>query len=255
MSDEWNVYLSEREEAPASILLDVGIARESVREAYPEMTWVRLNMLSPAPDGLSSEEEFDDLRAIFDALETAAAASSSIVVGRKTGSGVQDIFLYTADGPAMHGAIRDVMRGFPTYVYESGVRADPEWSVYFDVLYPSPREQQTIGNRSVCENLRRHGDDLQTPRLVDHCAYFGDEVRRARFAGHIQKQGFRVTDQFATEEPSPRFALVFSQLAVPARIDDYVLPVFDDVVEFGGEYDGWETVLIKSSGAGDTQGR
>ncbi len=250
VSGHWNSYFTTREGLPASVMLDMSLRQDPPRAKFPLMTSVRIHMRAPREDGLSSQEEFDTLSDIFDALDKALAQGQGVCAGRINGNGAQDYVFYVAGRAAFEANVRQAMQAFPDYTFDIGGRDDPEWAVYLETLYPSPRDFQAMGNRDVCDGLERSGDDLQTPRLIDHCVYFADEVARRRFMKHMMAQGFRITDQFETESIPPAFGLVFSQLAVPAHIDDYQLPVFDDVVEFGGEYDGWETVIIKSPDTG-----
>lgn len=246
MSGHWNSYFTTRDELPASVMLDMSLRLDAPRAAYPLMASVRVHMRAPRDDGLSSQEEYDTLSAIFEALEMTIADGQGICAGRINGNGVQEYVFYILRRTPFEAAVRRQMKAFPDYVYDLGGRDDPGWSVYLETLYPSPRDCQVMGNRDVCDSLERNGDNLQTPRLIDHCAYFPDEVSRRRFVNHMMAQGFRITDQFETDESPPLYGLVFSQLAVPAHIDDYQLPVFEDVVEHGGDYDGWETVIIRS---------
>jgi len=249
VSGHWNSYFTTRDDLPASVMLDMSLCHDPPCADFPLMASVRIHMRAPREDGLSSAEEYETLSDIFEALEKTVAGGQGVCAGRINGNGVQDYVFYVAGRPAFDAGVADAMRAFPDYCFDLGGRDDPGWSVYRDTLYPSPRDYQTMGNRDVCESLERNGDDLQTPRLIDHCACFPDEISRRRFVNHLLAQGFRITDQFETEDAPPLYGLVFSQLAVPARIDDYQLPVFDDVVAFGGDYDGWETVIVKSPNA------
>lgn len=246
MSGHWNSYVTIRDDLPASIMLDMSLRHDPPCAAYPLMASVRIHMRAPRDDGLSSTEEYEPLSAIFEALEKTVAEGQGVFAGRIHGNGVQDYVFYVVGRPAFEAGVAAAMRAFPDYRFDLDGRDDPAWSVYLETLYPSPRDYQAMGNRDVCEGLTRNGDDLQTPRLIDHCAYFPDEISRRRFVNHMLAQGFRITDQFETDEAQPLYGLVFSQLAVPAHIDDYQLPVFDDVIEFGGDYDGWETIIVKS---------
>lgn len=245
MSDNWTGYLAQVDGEPASIIVDIGLGGDWLRETYPNMAWVRLAMREPRPDGLPSSEEFDRLSEISDALEGCAVEGTSVFVGRNSGGGSQDYFFYTRDVPAFAELAQAAMEKFPDYAFETGGRPEPDWSTYFEFLYPTPADFQRIGNRQVLDSLRSNGDDGEAVRPIDHCALFQSEAARWRFASHIKAEGFEIADMLAPEDGETRFGLVFSREGQPAQIDSIVMPIWETVQEFDGEYDGWETAVIK----------
>jgi hypothetical protein len=62
MSNDWDFYSCRVDDKPASIFVDLGIRRDVPLSGRPYMAFVRLFMRAPRPDGLSSQEEFEDLR-------------------------------------------------------------------------------------------------------------------------------------------------------------------------------------------------
>ncbi len=204
-------------------------------------------MLRPRPDGLSSQEEFDDLVKVDDALEAAITLAGGVYVGRITGSGVRDYFCYEPDGESVGAAAADALKASPAYTHESGGRPDPEWGVYFDLLYPSDIDRQKMGNRDVLDNLERHGDDLQAPRKIEHWIHFADELSRQRFQEHVRSQGFVVENAYTADEGDRPLVLVIAQNGVPAQIDEINIQLVEAASEYGGVYDGWETLILKPS--------
>jgi hypothetical protein len=73
------------------------------------------------------------------------------------------------------------MQFYPEYSYRFGQKLDSDWSTYFNYMYPSKEIMQTISNRSVIENLQKHGDSLEIARPVDHWIYFKNEVDLNKF--------------------------------------------------------------------------
>src|SRR5262245_60267843 len=145
MSDNWNSYFCRVDGAIASIFLDLAIARVAPIAHLPNMAFVRLFMRKPRHDGLSSQEEFDTLCEIEDALEAALVASKTCrYVGRTTTSGQRDFVFYTADAASWSDDVRRALIRFQDYRFESGSRPDPKWSTYRDFLYPSDEAHQQI---------------------------------------------------------------------------------------------------------------
>jgi hypothetical protein len=158
MAKDWDFYLCRVDDKPASIFLDLALARDAPIGDLPHMAYVFVSMNAPRPDGLSSKEEFDTLAAIEDALEQGLCTDfSTRYVGRNTSAGRRDFFYYTGRESGWKDRVAAVMRSFPAYDVDYGARSDPEWETYFRFLYPVPADHQRIMNRRVCFNLEKHG--------------------------------------------------------------------------------------------------
>lgn len=243
MSDNWDFYALLVDSEPASILLDLGLAQNAPIESQPYMAYVRVQMRSPRPDGLSSNEEFGDLVAVGDSLEEAFADNpGTTYAGRNTSSGKRDFYFYTSDPAAFSVSVQKAMAGHSDYRFEVGDQPDRNWDIYFNFLYPSPDDLQRILNRRVVDNLAAHGDNPSEPRPVDHFAYLPDAAVATQLIDHLQKQGFSV------DEPridGGTVAVSFKRTDRPEDIDDVVIPIARRIKELGGEYDGWGCEVVK----------
>lgn len=243
MSEDWDFYPLLVDSEPASIYLDLGLARIAPIRAQPHMGYVRVFMRLPRHDGLSSNEEFEALCKLEDALvDGVARICLTTFVGRNTSSGNRDFYFYTADPDAFAEAVEAVMAGYPDYQFESGGRLDSEWAVYSDFLYPSPDSLQRIRNRRVTSILADHGDSLSEPRPIDHLAYLPNAVAAASLRDYLSEQGF-IVDEPRCEDSS--VALSFKRTDRPDGIDDVVIPIARHVRELGGDYDGWGCEVVK----------
>ena len=242
MSDDWNFYPLLVDSEPASIYLDLGLARDAPLESQPYMSYVRIFMLQPRPDGLSSNEEFDALVSVEDSLsEVVAGSDNTTYAGRNTSGGNRDFYFYTADPEVFARSVETAMAGYPRYQFEVGARLDPEWEVYFGFLYPSPDDLQRILNRQVVENLVAHGDNPSEPRPIDHFAYLPNATAAANLRDYLGAQDFSI------DEPSIEggtVALSFQRPDRPDSIDDVVVPIARRIQELGGEYDGWGCEVV-----------
>lgn len=242
MSDNWDFYALLVDSEPASICLDLGLARNAPIESQPYLAYVRVEMRRPRPDGLSSNEEFDDLTAVEDSLSRIFAGSRcTTYAGRNTSSGKRDFYFYTNDPAVFAASVKTAMAGQSDYRFEVGDRLDRSWDIYFNFLYPSPDDLQRILNRRVVDNLAANGDNPSEPRPVDHFAYFPDAVAAIRLRDDLHKQGFSV------EEPridDGTVAVSFKSTDRPENIDDVVIPIARRIQELGGEYDGWGCEVV-----------
>ena len=98
MEHEWDFYLCQVEDRPASIFLDLGLRQAAPCERRAELVWVRVPMQTPRDDGMSSKQEMDSLCRIEDALSSAAERhGDTIYAGRNTCDGFRDFYFYATD--------------------------------------------------------------------------------------------------------------------------------------------------------------
>jgi hypothetical protein len=248
MSDDWDFYFLRVEDKPASIFVDLGIAKEAPIRSLPVMAYLRVYMKAPRPDGLSSREEFEALKAIEDSFAGGLTDDGETTyVGRNTSDGCRDFYFYTAQPENWHSRVSQFMQLFAPYEFDCGHRDDPEWQTYFGFLCPSGGDRQRIENRRVCDALEQHGDAVTRKREIDHWAYFPNGNARAAFVERAQRLGFRLRSMSEPTKAGEQYGVRVYRTDVPARgsIDDVTLPLFELAAELGGEYDGWETKVIR----------
>lgn len=247
MSDDWDFYFCQVEGRPASIFLDLGIAAGAPARSHPHLGYVSVEMRRPRPDGLSSQEEFEALSAIDDALSAGVAgAGNAFYVGRNTSDGNRDYFFFAADPAAFSADVERTMARFPAYRFAAGSQPDPDWSTYFDFLSPSDDDRQRIMNRRVQLQLAEHGDDQSKPRPIDHRLYFPDPAAAAAFTARLAGQGFEIARPLATHEGDVAVDLKRSDR--PGDMDEVVLALIAEARPSGGSYDGWGCTVVPARG-------
>jgi uncharacterized protein (TIGR01619 family) len=243
MTDNWNSYALLVDGEPASIFVDIGIARSAPLPGYDDMAYLRVAMRNARPDGLSSEAEFDDLisleRHVVGEIE---AKTPSVYVGRNTSGGTRDFFFFVKDAPAFGSVARSALSNFPAYRFEIGGSRDPQWTTYWNFLYPSAEKLQRMKNRDLLDRLAKRRDRPDIARQIDHFAYFGDEAGRAAFADHVRAQGFSVNQP--TAQTAGKFPLEFRRSDRPSDMDDVTIALLRGARQHGGEYDGWACPVV-----------
>lgn len=250
--ENWTCYHCQVENAPAIVCVDLALADDAPSGEAATLAWVRLWFTMPDENGFMAEDEFDRITDIEEALLIGIDdLSATRFVGRATFGGHCDFFFYGPEGSAIESRLTTAMAGFPDYQYDVGSRDDPEWKTYFDFLFPSKREHQTIVNRQVVEILEEEGDRHEIPRKVSHWIYFDSADDRSRFQAEATAQGFSIEEAIEQDEPEEdgenRFGITVSS-TIPAdieTIDQVVLQLFDLAERHQGVYDGWETSLEK----------
>lgn len=98
MSDEWDFYPLRVDDQPASIFVNLSLAKMAPISGKPHMSYISIRMRQPREDGLSSQEEFQALGDLEDLIVEAATENADpIYVGRDTTGGDRDFFFYTSD--------------------------------------------------------------------------------------------------------------------------------------------------------------
>ena len=139
------------------------------------------------------------------------------------------------------------MRCFDNYTYTFGSRLDREWEIYRKLLFPTPREWQIIQNHHACDRLIAAGDDLRVPRAIEHRIYFETAANRDAFERELAAEGFRVQKKTAPTESDPLYGLRFYRVDTPHyyAIDALSIAIIGQGEKFGGQYDGWETSVVR----------
>ncbi|MBC7773274.1 MAG: DUF695 domain-containing protein [Pyrinomonadaceae bacterium] len=248
MSENWMPIRRTSKNGPSTHLIDLSYRDE---KRVPDKARTLASMIEVAFDkpedhGMGDTAESQSLDASFDDVTAAFQTSDAVLVGRVRGQGVMRFFVYSSapTQPTIAGLARQAFAGRTIKLHH---KEDPSWSLY-SALLPTPLEQRGFDDLSVAEHMRSAGDPLTTPRDVRHYVYFPDERTARAFADEIQKSGFK-TDVKASAKPAPG-----AMMCVIASRDDAIeCPGITDITwmlseqakKLGGEYDGWEAMLIQ----------
>jgi hypothetical protein len=102
-------------------------------------------------------------------------------------------------------------------------------------------------NEEVRRVLRSNGDDTRIPRDIQHFAYFPSELTQQSFRRFVVSRGYRIDDQHAGGANPLPWALIFSKVQAPLDIDAETEVLRVNAEGFAGEYDGWETAVIRKN--------
>jgi regulator of RNase E activity RraB len=237
MTDDWDFYFLRVADKAASIYVDLGAHETAPNPNLPYMAYIRLHMNAPRDDGLVTIE---------DSLKAALVNGSTDYVGRCTTNSCRDFFFYVATPTEWSSRVASCMSLFASYKYEADTREEREWSSYLEYLYPSDGDRQRIENRRVCDALERNGDKLTVAREIDHWAYFSSQETLNAYVAEAIQLGFNVREVFPPDANDERHCARVWRSDVPAyhSIDDVALPLFNLAAAHGGEYDGWESVVV-----------
>jgi hypothetical protein len=249
MAEGWGFYFTRVNDVVSSIFVDLALRKGLPFADRSRLLWVWVYFNSPRPDGLASADEAPELFKIEDKLVPAIQSECSAqFVGRITGAGRREFYFYSAPTSTLEPVVQQAMASFPAYNVDFGEQSDSSWRHYEDVLYPTPREMNSIRNQRVLAELEKHGDDHSISRPVDHWAYFKSHEARASVARALAEKGFSsMSDLQPKGSTEFRFGLQFQRSdRVDSNVINAVTCTLEELVtEHGGEYDGWETQVVK----------
>ncbi|MGH8082478.1 MAG: DUF695 domain-containing protein [Lysobacter sp.] len=253
MSDHWDFYFCRINDHEASIFLDLGLAREAPLPGLRYAATIQLQMRRPREDGLSSQDEYPTLIEIENHLKAVLENSGTLYIGRCTYNGLREFHFRLEDAIDWPRRAAQALTTFQDYLHQTLSRDDPEWSVYFDFLHPSPEDNERISNRQVCDRMADQGDPLIEPRDIDHWIYFDAATSRDAFITQVAALGFAVRELLERDEHRDQCGVRLYRSDIPSadRINDITLPLFRAALEHAGDYDGWECEVRRPAGSAD----
>jgi regulator of RNase E activity RraB len=236
IADDWEFYPCEVNDAPASILINLRFMYEDPRDENDHVHHAMLMLRDLGPQGMGTQSEMERLSPIEDAIFDRAEQAGAQPVGRVRSQGVWRLSAY---GP------KDLP--WATWVAELAgsdvevrTEPDPEFTYVNDFLLPDAERHQWISDRSVCEQLLKHGDEPSLVRPVNHFIDYEDEAPAA-LVDAIKALGFAVNDLGTSLECTK---LHDTQLYT---VHDIVMTLVGLADEHDAAYDGWGAAATKTS--------
>jgi Regulator of ribonuclease activity B/Family of unknown function (DUF695) len=248
MSDQWIYYPCQMGEHLAFIFYDHGIRDSIDGLAPPHLLKVRVAFKLPSLDGMPTNEEFESLTALEDAMHALAQQHESLYVGRVTVDGHRHFYIYTSDSEQAWSTRLDTFAASQGYAVSSIFQPDDCCNGYRNELFPTEDDWQVITDLRVIEALEKNGDDGTTSRQIDHWAYFPSQDAAKQFGGWAQESGY--TLRHGDNSGDGKYCVRFSHTGTAklADISSHSITLRRKASELGGNYDGWETQVCKTSG-------
>ena len=99
-------------------------------------------------------------------------------------------------------------------------------------------------DQAALESLREAGSDLSKPHPFDFYLYHSNKAGAQQLCGELDKMGFQVNVREGALENE--WLCLARQNFIPSENELAELSqVFEELIStYGGEYDGWETIVI-----------
>jgi uncharacterized protein (TIGR01619 family) len=244
MTEEaWDFHFAQVDDAAASIFVDLSLEHAPKPPGADTLYWIDMEMLDPDAHGMGTEAEAAVLNPLSDQIETALSDVGCRMVGRlRNNSNWQLTFYGPGDREALVQAAVSSVHMPGGRRREIGAKPDPEWSYYAEFLLPSAERRRWTADAELVDALMSRGDQLATPRQVDHWLYFDDSTNAALFSAAAAKHGFQPSpDRPQANDHISTVAVGVSRVdAVELeRIHEVVMQLSDLAERHGGRYDGW----------------
>lgn len=243
MSDNWNTYFTYIDNKPASFLLDLDPWENGENEMFVHLYRLSVTLNEPEENGLTPQKEAAVLYTIEDSIHD-SLDSHYMFVGRLTTDGKRDFLYYTdvVDGSDLKSLAAKFLENYKYSV--NCIEEQEPRAFYYEFLYPNQSERHRMTNRHLVDKLIELGDNLDKSRTVNHWIYFSSAETRNIFKVKVQKDGFQIEDQDTQDN---KYSLRISrndfvQLHSISDVTDYLVSAAE---EYNGDYDGWETKVIK----------
>ena len=253
MSEHWDFYFCMIDGEPSTVFLDLARREGAPDGRRPDCLRVRFDFLTQQENGFPTRDEATAVEPLEDAIVAGVCeALEAAFVGRTTGGGMRQLYFYANGHTGIERALEGLGERWPDYPLAVDVEHDPDWTIYLEHLYPTPRERERMANRELCTALEAEGDTGEVPRPVDHWCWFASPEDRATVAEAMAAQGFAVVATPDDENPvAPlRYGLHLRRTdPVWWQAIDEITDAFVDALEgMDAQYDGWESPVVRPDG-------
>jgi hypothetical protein len=235
----WAAYPGFVDDAFAMYFVDLAACDRAPVAGLPVRLDVELLLAATDDEGMPTNAELRLVQHIDDVL-TRRVGRRGVYVGRVMCAGTVRFVGYLSELPATQFTLGEER---PVRV---SVAADPEWAYVRERLTPDASQRHIVDDLAVVTALLDRGDDLASPRPVDHSARFADESAARAAAAELSEQGYAVSVGAAPS--AVRGGAPAGYLLEATRIDPVDSPgvhkltwtVRELIGRHGGEYTGWD---------------
>lgn len=241
MSDHWGIYLSKTKTV---VRLDLGIKKNVPIHGASTLVNVKMQTRS----FFSKKLNFELIGTAEDEIDS-QLTKLDFSIGAITYADSKSFFIYTMQEKILINMLKKILSKYKELKCEILIADDPEWDFYLNNLYPDAFEKQRMLDREVVEQLKANNDNLQIPREINHWLYFVDKKSREDFKRNLNSNNYRIAEERTLHDDSEfPFQLIISHTSTVEfeTINQYTTELVKKTIEVGGNYDGWESPIIKS---------
>lgn len=247
--ENWDVYMANYEKGVGSTVLNMSYKTRAPLKTYPFLLITGVTFTDCDTSGLPVVTAFKQLYAISDKIKTAIDYSySNKFVGTFTYQCERVDYYYLTDTSNIRNRLDSIYKNnFPDLKPIIKLREDSKWEAYLSFLYPNEETLEYMSNEKVVLHLLNAGDDLTKPRKVDHWIYFNNSADRDKFTAYVAQNKYTIESKSTSKEFKLPYQLQISRTDYVdmESITKITLELRKKALECKGDYDGWETEVIK----------
>lgn len=245
----WDAYIANYENGAGSTTFNMDLKKDAPKTDLPYILITGVTFSNCNKDGFPEKEEFNKLYEVSDEVEaTISKLTKMELAGTFTYQCERLNYYYINDTTQIRSKLTAFYKNkFSNYKHYINVKPDKNWEAYLNFLYPNEEIQESMSNQKVIEQLQKGGDDLTKSRQIDHWLYFSNEKNRNLFEKLITQNGFKIETKEKIDDQDKPFKLHISRndKVDSESISKITLELRKKAKELEGDYDGWETYIVK----------
>jgi len=246
---KWDVYMAMYEKGAGSTTLNMDLVNHAPQSELPFILVTGATFTNCTNEGFPQKDEFNKLYELSDnVLATVSKLTKNKHAGTFTYQCERLDYIYISDTTNVRSELMELYKTkYSNYKYYINIKSDKNWDAYLKFLYPNDETLEYMQNQKVIEQLRAGGDNLLKPRQVDHWLYFSTENDRGLFEKSIVNNGFKIENKAEVEDSDKPYQLQISRSdkVDPESINAITLDLKRKASQVNGDYDGWETFIVK----------
>ena len=247
--ENWQNYIATFENKPGSVIVNMQLKEVAPIKKLPIVLVVGVTYSNCSEDGFPEKNAFDQLYQIADSIQSwLPLKAAATLVGSFTHNCQRLDYYYITDSSNIRKTLltklEKIYPEFPPYL---NIKLDASWTYYLDFLYPNEYYEEFIKNQQVVLQLMKSGDSLTKERIVEHWIYFSTEKDRTCFLEQIKSDGFTIDEKRNRSDLTQSYQLKISRKdsVDPYKITTLTLELRKKAATCKGDYDGWETIVVK----------
>lgn len=244
----WSVYLANYENGIGSTYLRMDLKKEAPINSFDYLVIFTSNY-EGSEDGMPDNEQLSTLYSIQDSLITTFDKQhpKHYYVGSFMHDNTRSEYFYVKDTLTVRPMITNLMKkGFKNASYNVKIQNDDAWKCYLDFMYPSEEMQHYMADRDVVMRMQDLGDNSAIPRKVEHWLFFKSKEASDAFMKELNTE-FEISFEGASKNKAFPYELRIWNTAnvILEQINATTTKLRILAEKHQGEYDGWETTIVK----------
>lgn len=250
-TESWETYIANYENSkPGTTVVRMDLINNVPIKKYDIILVTGLIYKSPDESGFPDSEQLKQLQDIEDKLVNIVSSKfESIYVGSFMHDSKRRCYFYLKDSTQLRNTLESFYaENSSNFKNITKIEGDKDWEYYKEFLYPNEDIRNYLADEKVVQNLIDSGDKLEKARQVDHWSFFKTKQDAEKFSDEIKNMGYDVEkiEKLKDKNEYP-FIVNFSKNEHVDLNSIYKITTNLRLIstKFGGDYDGWETFIIK----------